>query len=221
MPRFSVTLDDAQNGWVERRAEELNGSKTQVISVLVDAARAGKLDPPHPLSAPDDAVDRDVREEVEALERRVAELEASLEASSNPEPNAGEGEHAAPGRRGDQSPASEEPPDPGNEDASGAGDRCGTSLPSEGDEPEAAAVEELVARETDGTASPAEVLACWELLKNRGTASPRAFKQQCGPADAGSEAELAAWWEEGVEPVLSALPGVDPPEDNARFYRYP
>lgn len=216
MARFSVTLDEEQNRWVERRAEELNGSKTQVISILVDAARDGKLEPSHPLGGAEDNAGNDVHEEVQALKSRIDELEESLQESSG----TGSGAVAsAPEEGGNHSESRGEPSASTSERSIRSNER-GSSNRIEDGPPDSETVEEMIPREADDVVSSTDIVQCWKLLQRRGTASPRAFKRECGPTDSSTGEGLDTWWEEGVKPVLLELPGVEPPEENARFFRY-
>lgn len=315
MPRFSVSLTDDQNAWVEERAEGINGSKTQVISMLVDAARgeAADLEVPAELRPePTGGVDDEIRAELERINDRLDELEARVdaptetgaatdtgasagagqategdpptgvgaEADAGPATGAGADADAAaeiaagtetrpttgtetgtetetetdpvatsPGGRGgsadpqvvrteaepspetgsspEADPSPETGPDPETDAGGGEAEpltRGGSgSAPADEsfpDDPEVDAIREFVGMETGDAASASEVVACWRLLKRRGTASPTVFKETCFEGDAADEADLERWWAEGVRPVLEKLPGVAPPKNEGRFFRY-
>lgn len=215
MVRFSVSLDEEQNEWVEQRAEELNGSKSQIVGMVIDAARRNEIQLGPNLERGGTEEAEGIEQRFDSLESRVAELEAALDDDSEPPNSASGGSEVA-----DTNPTE-------TVEAVKKGDEEGTQPASskEGatdlrDDPEVNAVRTFIAREANGQASEDEITACWEFLKQRGTASPKAFKNQFAPESCATEEDVETWWQDGVKPVFQQLPGVEAPDDGGRFYRY-
>jgi hypothetical protein len=268
MVRFSVPLDEAQNEWVEERAEELNGSKAQVMSMLVDAAMQGDLHLADAIGESQSNTPTDLDKKLDLLETRLKELEATVSASQDPtdspdpastpdtvsptepmtnpedndEPRENEVPPASPSAASsssieagaeDSNPSSTDEPTGASESplVSAQETEASTSEPSAehqdtggfesaSDDPETNAVRSYIERNETGVASPDEITACWKLLQKRGTANPDAFKERCHAGTESDSETLDDWWEDGVKPVLKELPGVDPPQEGGRLYRY-
>lgn len=215
MVRFSVSLDEEQNEWVEQRAEELHGSKSQVVGMVIDAARRNDVPLSTHLGRNDGSKSQALEDKFEALEARVAELESAIQAddttsktdSQMSEPSNTESE-------GDGESSTEE-----HITASPSAASNGQLTEHRGD-PEIDAVRTFIKREANERTSEEEVTECWEFLKQRGTASSKAFKDRFAPESCMTEEDVETWWQDGVKPVFKQLPGVEPPEDGGRFYRY-
>lgn len=215
MVRFSVSLDEEQNNWVEQRAEELNGSKAQVIGMVIDAARQNDLQLGSPIDAGSNEAEESVETRLQSLESRVEDLESTLQQSPNNQLMATDSDRGESTVEDvEQTAATGEI---STDEASGNGHDSSTA---DRDDPEYDAVHTFIQREANQQVSTDQISACWDFLKQRGTASSHAFKTQFAPESCTTEEEVDTWWEDGVEPVLRQLPGVDPPEDSGRFYRY-
>jgi predicted transcriptional regulator len=214
MVRFSVSLDDEQNEWVEQRAEELSGSKTQVVGMAIDAVRRNEIQLGTGIEREDTGETPTIEDRFEALEARVADLEAAIENGAE-SPSKGSKTSET-----DATPSSEVDPTDTDREASSSSDSSNNHTGQDSDDPEEDAVQAFIRREVNDKASPEEITACWEFLKQRGTANPKAFKNRFAPESCTSEADVDTWWEDGTKPVLEQLPGVKPPEDDGRFYRF-
>jgi hypothetical protein len=217
MVRFSVSLDEEQNEWVEQRADELSGSKSQVVSMVIDAARRNDVQLGTHLERSDSESPESIEDRFEKLEARLDELEAAIKteseatsasqepATQNSEPNEASTPHNEASRASSQDP----------ESASSKG-----QLNELRDDPEVNAVRTFIEREGSDKASADAITECWEFLKQRGTASPKAFKNRFAPESCTTEDDVERWWQDGVKPVFQQLPGVEAPDDGGRFYRY-
>lgn len=240
MERFSVSLNDEQNKWIEEKAEDLNGPKTQVIRMLVDRAREEPtlVDQPTETPEPDP---RTMQRRISVIENRISQLESRLIQSTSSEsqshvqtelgsPNS-EGEqmdlHSLSDVTGDSnSDALEIPERTPNSSKSNTSE---TSLTKWTKSKERSSNEvdsvlettlELMKRDSIDTASAEEIISCWELLKKRETGTPHIFKRHCCSHQDSEEVQRDKWWEEGVYPVLVNLPGVERSKEDESHLRY-
>ena len=77
MLRFSVSLSDESNEWVERKAESRDRSKSQIVAAVVEAARKGDV---NPFGGERDRPDPD---RLDRLEQLIAELERHVDTSTD------------------------------------------------------------------------------------------------------------------------------------------
>jgi len=93
MPRFSCSLSDEQNDWLEAEGDRRDRSKADVVRQCIDAVRTGSVqtdeDHTEPVTTGEHRpgeIDR-LRDRVDELEQRLDRLEADTEpVDSGPEP---------------------------------------------------------------------------------------------------------------------------------------
>jgi hypothetical protein len=218
MVRFSVSLDEEQNEWVEQWADELNGSKSQVVGMAIDAARRNDVQLGTHLEQGDRGDSEDIRSRFETLEARVEELEAAINSAPGTE-------STTPQNRASSETDPTEAPATSTGETDEQTEVVESASPNgqvskQRNDPEVNAVRTFIEREANHRASKDEITECWEFLKQRGTASPKAFKNRFAPESCTTEDDVDTWWQDGVKPVFQQLPGVETPDDGGRFYRY-
>jgi len=219
MMRFSVSLDKEQNEWVEEKADELNGSKTQVIGLLVDRARNTdrSIETQSPITGVHEST---VHSRIEQLSERIAELESSIQASQS--------NIHVDSESDENKPARSFPDKPGDETSrTGAGTE--ENIPAETGNPSSKAGDKITFQDKadimdyiDQTVGPKasdqDVIDCWEFLEQRGPASVKSIKNNChSESESGVRSE--DWWMD-VKPALDGLPTIEAPESGGDFYRY-
>lgn len=222
MVRFSVSLTDDQNQWVEDQADSLNGSKSQVIGMLVEEARTDGVQLQPQLSGGSTAETEELRNQLDSIQSRLEGIEETIEIDPTPSQSSDSNSSEAPDRGADvtgsstrQSVEAETKP---NESPATQSEQEATVAETDGldvDDVEVDAVRSFVDRTVADEALSEAVIACWQFLKKRGTASPDSFEDHC-LADAAVDTD----WESEIEPVLRQLPGVVSPEEGGRFYRF-
>jgi hypothetical protein len=224
MVRFSVSLTDDQNQWVEDQADSLNGSKSQVIGMLVEQARTDGVQLQPQLSGESTAETEELRNQLNSIQERLEGIEKTIDIDSTPSQPSESNSSETADRMADASePSTRQAIDaetPRNESQPTKSEQEDSAPASNGlngdvDDVEVDAVKSFVDRTVADEGLSEAVIGCWQFLKKRGTASPDSFKDHCL-----AEAAVDADWESEIEPVLRQLPGVVSPEEGGRFYRF-
>lgn len=231
MSRTTVSLDDAQTEWVEDQAAELEISKSKVVRECVDAARGeqsmfggvhtgqtaetdGRL---ASLESRIDALESDARSRLQFLESTLAErgggsggnaVDTEDDAVDSTGLGAAEVENTV-GEASELTVQSENPLSNATEQSSDL------EVP---DTANRDTLESHLRSSFDPDIAEA-VLACWDLLQQRGTMKESEFRKQYEQFPAGYSSG-SAWWNDGITPVLDELPGVKPPAEGGSFYQF-
>lgn len=134
-----------------------------------------------------------------------------------------------------------ERPSSGSSTASNADPhRTGPRMPGSVDDPAPESTDETANEEFDtpdvdtsdpeevrmalGSALPSDahasaVFSCWQEVQERGTVHVRTLKAHFDeyPLD---HDDQESWWDDTIRPVLTTLPGIDPPPGDGNFYRF-
>lgn len=84
MPRFTVSITDEQDAWIERQAEERDRSKSQIIRQLIDAQREDQasftdpVNPDRPTLVSDGELPAPLKEQFESIIDRLDGIEREL-----------------------------------------------------------------------------------------------------------------------------------------------
>lgn len=237
MSRTTVSLDEDQAEWVERQADDLDVSKSKVLRECVDLARgeqsmftrerAGEkpnhADRLEAIESRIDGLETELTERVQSLETDIEERDApSTSEQADTSGHPGGGEDDSGGTSGQTVGVVEDGlggPIPDVQASEDDSNSVQSSIDLE--VPEHAGQDELeahLAEEIDPELVDA-VLACWQLLKHRGTISVETLREQYEAYPAGYSSE-ADWWTDGITPVLNELPRVKPPAEGGSFWQF-
>lgn len=219
MSRITVSLPDEQQEWVDQTAEKHELSKSKVIRECVKTAMGKET-----LLRRTGNQESQLAERVDTLEEQVRNLESTLAKAPANEQESPETRKKAAPEASDAGPKPNDPSEREKESESQTKESTplsritqptDASVPTEND---LNAIQEYLNELVTNAEIRQAVLMCWQHLQAKGTVHKRSFtevyERKPGPFDS-----VEVWWD-AVRPIFDKLPGVNPPENNASFYRF-